>query len=127
MRAADLIKRPPISCFPSTSLKEVIKIMRNNNVGSVMIVDGGKLLGIFTERDLVKALDEGAKLEEPISKYMNPSPITAKADESLESVVRKMLNNGLRHIPVVDSEGNVLGVISIKDIVETLYEGCNPP
>ncbi len=127
MRALDLAKKPPITCSPDTPLKDALKIMKDNNVGSVLIVSGGKLVGIFTERDLVKALLEGAKLDDPINKYMNPSPVVAKEDEGLESVVRKMLNEGFRHLPVVDSEGHVLGVISIKDVAEALYEGCNPP
>jgi CBS domain-containing protein len=101
--------------------------MRKYNVGSVLVVEGSRLVGIFTERDLVRALDEGASLDEPLSKHMSSPPVTANEDESLESVVRKMLNEGLRHIPVVKVEGAPLGVISIKDVVEYLYEGCNPP
>jgi len=102
-------------------------MMHNNNVGSILITEGGRLRGIFTERDLVRAVLNGASLNDPISKHMNPNPITVNRDESLESVIRKMLENGLRHLPVVDTMGYVKGIISIKDVAEVLYEGCNPP
>ncbi len=127
MKVLDLVKRPPITCEPGCPLSNALKLMHENNVGSVLITEGGRIRGIFTERDLVRAVLEGAKLDDPVSKYMNPNPIKVYSDESLESAIRKMLEHGLRHLPVIDSTGYVKGIISIKDIAEVLYEGCNPP
>ncbi len=126
MEISSLISREPVTCSPDTPLKEVIKLMRRNDVGSVVVVQGGRLVGIFTERDLVRALDEGASLDEPVSKYMTAEPLVARPEESVEGALNKMLARGVRHLPVVTSDRRVIGVLSIKDLVEALMEGAGP-
>lgn len=100
--------------------------MRAHNVGSVLILNGDELVGIFTERDLVRAFDEGAKPEDLVSDFMTRNPIVVNPEESLESALQKMLAHGIRHLPVVSPEGRVLGVVSLRDVVEALLAQQTP-
>ena len=113
-----------VSCDPNCTLEEAVKLMAENDVGSVVVNERGRLVGIFTERDLVKALSRQIPLSTPIREVMSPNPVVALKDESLESVLHKMLERGIRHVPIVDSDGHPIGMISIKDIVRKLYVDC---
>jgi CBS domain-containing protein len=126
LELSELISREPVVCEPETPLRDVIKLMRANDVGSVIVLDGGRVVGIFTERDLVRALDDGASLEDPVRKYMTRDPIVAHPEESVESALSKMLVHGIRHLPVVTGDGKLVGVVSIRDLVEALMEGLAP-
>ncbi len=118
----ELVNKEPITCSPEDPLKRVVDLMAANDIGSVVVTKGGKVVGIFTERDLVKAMSSGASLDEPVSKYMTKDIIFANPNESVENALAKMLRYGIRHLPVVDEGKRLLGVVSIKDLVEALFE-----
>ncbi|NPA84451.1 MAG: CBS domain-containing protein [Crenarchaeota archaeon] len=126
MRLGDLLYREPVTCSPETSLKEAVHLMRLNDVGSVVVVRGGKAVGIFTERDLVRAVDEGADMGRPVSEFMTPDLVVAHPEESVESALQKMLRHGIRHLPVVTPDMKVIGVLSIRDLVEAMLEEATP-
>jgi len=126
LRVLDLVGREIVWCPPNSTLKEVVHKMRAHNVGSVLILNGDELVGIFTERDLVRAFDEGAKPEDLVSDFMTRNPIVVNPEESLESALQKMLAHGIRHLPVVSPEGRVLGVVSLRDVVEALLAQQTP-
>ena len=126
MRLLDLVRKEPVTCDPNTPLKEVVRLMNEKGVGSVVVTRGDTVLGIFTERDLVKAIDSGTSLDEPVARYMTEEPVTAHPEESLESALQKMLAKGIRHLPVVTSDKRLLGVVSIKDLVEAMLEASAP-
>ncbi|AEM39071.1 putative signal transduction protein with CBS domains [Pyrolobus fumarii 1A] len=110
-----------VTARPEEPVREVVKRMVEHSVGSVLIVDDeGRLAGIFTERDLARLVARGASLEEPVSKYMSRSPVTASPDEPLAKIATKMIEHWLRHIPVVDEQGRPLGVISIRDVLRVI-------
>lgn len=122
MNLLELVNKEPITCSPEDPLKRVVDLMAANDIGSVVVTKGGKVVGIFTERDLVKAMSSGASLDEPVSKYMTKDIIFANPNESVENALAKMLRYGIRHLPVVDEGKRLLGVVSIKDLVEALFE-----
>lgn len=115
-------KEAIVSCTPETTLREASKIMHSHGVGSLLVLDDGmRLLGIFTERDLVKAIAGHADPDkDTVEKYMSRSVITVQPYESLVKASQKMLEHGIRHMPVVDSTGRVVGVISIRDALRGL-------
>jgi len=118
----DLVSKEPVTCSPNEPLKNVVQLMAKNDVGSVVVVEGGRAVGIFTERDLVKALASGASLEEPVSKYMSTELVSANPNESVESALAKMMRYNIRHLPIVAEDGRLLGIVSIRDLVEALAE-----
>jgi len=118
----ELVNKKPVTCSPKDTLKHVADLMTENDVGSVVVTEGGRVVGIFTERDLVRAISSGAQLDEPVAKYMTEDLIFANPNESVESALTKMLRYGIRHLPIVDEDKRLLGVVSIRDLVEALSE-----
>ena len=98
--------------------------MRYNDVGCVPVVDGGALVGILTERDLSRAVADGADPHRrTVAEYMTSDPIVIPSSCEARDAARVMIDAGVRHLPIVDN-GRLLGVISIRDIVaELLFTG----
>lgn len=118
-----------VSCHPDTNLRQASKIMNEKKVGSLLVLDKSmRLKGIFTERDLVKALASGADPDnETVGGHMTTKLITVKPQESLVLAGQKMLEHGIRHLPVVDSTGRVIGVISMRDVLRALFSSHEFP
>jgi CBS domain-containing protein len=110
---------PPtfIEVAPEDSLGEVAEKMRTENVGAVVVKDYGTLIGILTERDMLRAMAARVHTSEArVRQWMTESPITAPPDMSTEAAAQVMLSHGFRHLPVVDGE-NVLGIVSLRRAV----------
>ncbi|PVU76137.1 histidine kinase [Sulfolobus sp. SCGC AB-777_G06] len=113
-----LINKSPLKVPVGTKTLDAVKLMAQNNVGSVLIVDGDKPVGIFTERDLLKAVAKGEDLNKPVEKLGTYGKlITIREDEPLSSAARLMHQYNIRHLVVVDGKDKVVGVISIRDII----------
>ena len=105
-----------------------IKKMKERNVGSVLVVsEEGKLVGIFTERDVLRLVAEGKPLDKPISEYMSKKLITALLTDSLSKVASIMVEKWIRHLPVVDERGKVVGIISIRDVLRYIVSSSEFP
>ncbi len=114
----EIMTRDLVTVSPSTSVRDAAKKMFERKVGSVLVVgDDGKLLGIFTERDLVKVVAEGKPLDAPVSEVMSRDLIVAKEGDSIASVANRMLEKWIRHMPVIDDSGRPIGIVSIRDVL----------
>lgn len=110
---------PPtfIEVAPEDSLGEVAEKMRTENVGAVLVKDYGTLIGILTERDMLRAMAARVHTSEArVRQWMTENPITAPPDMSTEAAAQVMLSHGFRHLPVVDGE-SVLGIVSLRRAV----------
>ena len=102
---------------PSVTLSEAARAMRRREVGAAVVTDGGNLVGIFTERDLLRAIAEGRHPDQHrVESYMTPDPITLPPDHLPSEAAQIMHDRKFRHIPVVE-DGEVIGVVSIRDLV----------
>lgn len=112
--------RKPVCVPPSTPVAEVLKLLVNNSIGCIMIVDGEKIAGIFTERDaLLKLNTEAAELgARPISDFMTPNPQMLSVNDKIVYAVQRMDLGGYRHVPLVDDNGQLVGVVSVRDILQ---------
>jgi len=107
---------------PGATALEAIRRMAEAGVGSVAVCDGTRLVGIFTERDVLRLAGEAAALEAvPVSEAMTRDVITVSADADLVSAARLMGERRIRHLPVVEGE-NLLGMIGIRDVLAALAE-----
>jgi CBS domain-containing protein len=124
MKVRDVPPGRLLSVDPQTSLAQVAKKMRVEDADSVAVMSGGRLLGIITERDLVKAIADGIDPQQTQADIvMTADPATVAADEEVAVVAVKMMTLGVRHLPVVDSEGSPVGLISARDLVAVLERG----
>ena len=112
---------PPVVLDGAVPVKDVIQRMREGQTGCALIRDGGKLRGIFTERDvLTKVIGVEGILERPVSDVMTPDPDTVHENDSIRKAVQAMHGGGFRNVPIVDSQGQVVGCVRHKDIVHYL-------
>ena len=103
---------------PLDTLAIVCRQLEAHRVGSALVVDDGTLVGIVTERDIVRAVAEGADPERfTVSDYMTRSPMTILEECEMEDAAHAMITNRIRHLPVVDGENKVVGMLSIRDVV----------
>src|SRR5262249_60560082 len=112
------IARVP-SVPPSTRLHDVVAEMQKRRVAAVVVSEGGRVVGIFTERDLLNRI-VGLALNDhlTIGEVMTRSPCTLTPDDRIADAVRLMTDRGYRHIPLVDAGGAEAGLVSARDIVE---------
>jgi CBS domain-containing protein len=102
---------------------DAVTVMRQEGVGCVLVCAGGAVIGIFTERDLMRrVLAEGKSLTLPVGQCMTPAPVSVRAKDPIALAVRRMEEGGYRHLPVVDEKGRPVGVLSVKRIVHYLVE-----
>jgi CBS domain-containing protein len=115
----------PETVAPQTSLAEVVRRMRETNVGYVLVVDeGGKLLGIFTERDLLcKVAGQITDLGSiPVSQLMTPNPTALSATEPIKHALFLMAHYGFRHIPLVDDAGRPHGIATVRHVIDYIEQ-----
>jgi CBS domain-containing protein len=107
-----------IEVAPEDTLGEVAERMTALNVGAVAVKDSGRLIGILTERDLLKAMAARVHSSEArVRQWMTPDPVTATVDTSVEDAAQIMLGSGFRHLPVLDDDGRVAGIVSLRRVV----------
>jgi signal-transduction protein with cAMP-binding, CBS, and nucleotidyltransferase domain len=114
---------PPRWVAPGQTVADAAALMRRENVGCLLVGEGKKLVGIFTERDLMRrVLAAGKPLSTPVGECMTPDPVVVHPKTPVSAAVRCMEEGGYRHLPVVDEAGRPVGVLSVKRIVHYLVE-----
>jgi CBS domain-containing protein len=114
-------KGSDIFSLPSgASVYSAIELMAEKRVGALLVIDEGHLVGVVSERDYArKVILEGKSSRDTfVREIMTPSPITIGCDTAVEEAMRTMTENRIRHLPVIDTEGHVAGVLSIGDLVK---------
>lgn len=124
---ATLEPRVPVAVSPTAKVGDVLNLMVDRRIGSVLVADGDRLLGIFSERDaLVRLNTDASKLKDrAISEFMTASPTTLSLDASIVFAVHKMALGHYRHIPIL-TNGKPTGMISIRDVLRYMTEKLQP-
>jgi CBS domain-containing protein len=106
---------------PSESVTTLVAILRDHNLGAVVVsADGRTVDGIVTERDVVRRLADGPDfLSSPVSDIMTSEVHTCTLDDSVQSLMNTMTNERIRHLPVLDDDQKLGGIVSIGDIVKS--------
>ena len=115
-RLEELMQRTVVSVAPEDTIGETAEKMVAAAVGSAVVVDGGRLIGILTERDLMRAVAGRVHASEArVREWMTAEPITVDASAQASEAARIMLEHGFRHLPVVAGDRTV-GIVSIRDV-----------
>ena len=122
MRVGGVMTTRLVTAQPEETTKDVLRRMVEANVGAVLITEGPSLVGIFTERDVLRLAEACVAFDHlPIRDVMTPRPVTATPDDTIHSVAELMRDKKIRHVPVVEGEF-VHGIVSVRDILAFLME-----
>ena len=116
---SEIMSRPVLTASPSDYVATCAALMNNRKVGSVVIVDEGKVVGIFTERDLVRLSAAGPGVDwskQPVSESMHAGVDTVSPDTGTSDAFRLITEKGYRHLPIVE-DGNLLGIVTMRDLM----------
>lgn len=127
MKVADIMTKASISDSATDTVKAAASLMWAQQTGSLLVVDGDDLLGIITERDVMKSVARGLDPSEvTVEEVMTTDVVTVAPDVSLYEVARLMAARWIRHVPVVDDDG-IVGMVSQRDLVGVFAAFDNDP
>jgi CBS domain-containing protein len=119
------MSRDLLTVEPGLPLSEVAKRMVAKDVGAVLVTDGKRLVGILTERDVLRAVARGIDESSTVADWMTPDPETLGPDESTQHAAVLMIHGGFRHLPVMQDD-EVVGMLSIRDLMRVVLEDAVP-
>ncbi len=117
-----------LTCSKETKVNDVIRSMNDKQVGSIIIVENKKPIGIFTERDVLKKVVGSIAVDihtTPIEYLMTKNPVTITLQTSFAHIMGAMRLGKFRHLVIVDQKGNLEGIISIKDVLSRVIDVVN--
>jgi CBS domain-containing protein len=106
----------------TATICDAAKLLTDKRIGALVVTDsGGTLIGIISERDLVRAIAKGgaAAFSERVNEHMTPDPETCTEADTVESLMEVMTRGRFRHVPVLDERMQLCGMVSIGDVVKT--------
>jgi CBS domain-containing protein len=119
------MSRDLLSVEPGETITQVAQRMVERNVGAVLVLDGGRPVGIMTERDLMRAVARGLHGDAVVAEYMTKDPETIAPDDTTQHAAVLMIHGGFRHLPVVEGD-DVVGMLSIRDLMRIALEDSAP-
>ena len=112
-----------VTVTPDAMVAEALQLMAEKNIGAIMVLDMGKPVGIFSERDFVREVsrDQCITLKMPVETYMTKELYCVTPSSTIDECMAIMTNKHIRHLPVMQAE-DLVGIISIGDIVKNMIE-----
>jgi CBS domain-containing protein len=113
----------PTTVEPGTTATEAARIMKSEDVGSLPIVEGGRLVGVVTDRDLaIRVLADGKSGETPIDEIASKDIVTVDPQQSLEEAARLMAEHQVRRLPVTEEDGKLVGILAQADVAQAGHD-----
>jgi CBS domain-containing protein len=112
----------PLAANADETVGNVMQLLRAQRTGAVLLCDGPKLVGIFTERDALKQMASGADLSAPVRTVMSSPPATVASSSTVGDAIRIMAEGAYRHLPIVDQDQHPKGVLAVHGIVHYLVD-----
>jgi CBS domain-containing protein len=117
MKISELTQGEVVTADLADMLNQAASRMRYADVSALPVLEGGRLVGILTERDLTRAAAEGADPRtHTVAAFMSLGPIVAEPDDDTHQTATRMLGLGIRHLPVMDAD-NLVGIVSMRDML----------
>lgn len=126
MRISDVMTEAAVTDRPDDSLEAAANKMWEQQTGSLLVLDAEELVGIITERDVLKAVATGTPLDTPVSEVMSKGLITVEPGTSLREAAGIMTDKWIRHLPVLEG-GKLVGIVSQRDLAGVLAGALNEP
>jgi len=122
---ANHMSRNLLTTEPAARLIDAAKSMAARGVGAVIVLEGDRLVGILTERDMLRAVAQGFESDAKVADWMTAHPETIEADDSTGHAAALMIHGGFRHLPVLE-DGALAGILSIRDLMRVALEDQAP-
>jgi signal-transduction protein with cAMP-binding, CBS, and nucleotidyltransferase domain len=120
-KVKDVISREPVVVPPQMSLRMAARVMDEHSIGAVVAATDRGVVGILSERDVVRALAAGVDPDEStVAGAMSHDVVSLRPHDSLYDAAVDMLDLGIRHVPIVDERGIALGMVSVRDLLRPL-------
>jgi CBS domain-containing protein len=127
MKISEIMTKAAVNDSAEDTLTEAARRMHEQQTGSLLVMDGEQLVGIITERDMLKAIARGLDpTKTPIKDVMTTDVVTITPETRLKEAAHLMATKWIRHLPVVDERG-VVGIVSQRDLTGVLAEALNEP
>ena len=123
--ASSYMSRDLLTVAPGDALTEVAERMVERDVGAVLVTEDERLVGILTERDVLRAVASGIREDTLVSDCMTRDPETMEPSESTRHAAVLMIHGGFRHMPIVDGD-QIVGMLSIRDLMRIVLEDAAP-
>jgi CBS domain-containing protein len=108
------------------TLGEAAAAMATRGVGAVVVLENERVAAILTERDVMKAVAAGNDGSAPVKDWMTPHPDTIEPSDTTDHAASLMIHGGFRHLPVVEADGKVVGIVSIRDLMKVALDDRSP-
>lgn len=111
-----------VTAKPNITVKDAVRTLQEKHVGSIVITDDSqKCVGIFTERDAIRIIANEVSLDTTIDQVMTKNVATIGEEASLEEARRLVISHGIRHLPVMDNKGKLIGLLSVRKLLDELF------
>ena len=122
MKVSEIMSTSLTTVGPESTLGEAATLMGGHQVGSVLVCEGEQLVGILTERDIVRALSTAFDApSRPVVEWMSKDPTTTTPEEEVKNALRTMVDGGFRHLPILEG-GQLVGMVSIRDVAGAMAD-----
>ena len=122
LKVRDMMVKKVVTARENTTLERAIEMLYQKHIGSVVITNRDeKCRGIFTERDAIRTVAQKTSLATPLKKVMTRNVITIREDATLSEAMGMIASHGVRHLPVVDRKGKIVGLLSMRAFLDELF------
>lgn len=120
LTVADIMTKRVITSGPNSEVHDIAAKMQRNKIGSVVIVEGGRVVGIVTERDFVRVIESlGVLLDKNrVKHHMTEPVVTVRPDTPVSDLIKLMKEKSIRHVVVLNKNGELVGIVSARDLTK---------
>lgn len=117
-----LVPNRPVALAETATVREAIRTMVDGHFGCVFVEREGRLVGIFTERDVLnRVAGDLAHLDRPLADFATADPESVASNDTIGYTLQAMDSGGYRHVPVVDEDGHATGIVSVRDVMQYVH------
>lgn len=120
-----IMGRHLLTAEPGERLQDAARRMVERRVGAILVLEEGRLAGILTERDVLRAVGSGLDPDALVAQWLTPAPETVEPSATAEEALTLMHQGGFRHLPVVDGD-ELVGIVSVRDVLRVGVQDASP-
>ncbi|MHA1377378.1 MAG: CBS domain-containing protein [Candidatus Helarchaeota archaeon] len=124
IKARDIMRKKLITIPPTEKIGSSDILMVRKGVGCLLVTEDDKLLGILTNRDIIRLRNQGGVIQKTVGQLMTKNPLVIKIDDSLKSIIEIMVKHSIEHLPVIEN-GKVVGLIGHNQIFRTILDNLS--